>query len=86
MTLFLLIETAMPELPHALAATVTEVKTDSVAVLFEDGQTLRWPKRLLPAEVKVGDRMHLVAIPDKETDAERRNLAKQVLNEMLRGT
>ncbi len=75
----------MPELPHALAAKISKLTTESVTLTTDDDQVVRWPRRLLPPDSAIGDLVHLLAVADRDTDAERQRLAKEVLREMLRG-
>jgi hypothetical protein len=50
-----------------------------------DGQTLRWPKRLLKPDLAVGDPVHILVLADTDALTERERLAKLVLTEMLNG-
>ncbi len=75
----------MSELPHALAASITRLDGTQVELTTEDGQTLRWPSRLFSEQAKVGDRVHLLALSDEDSEVERQRLAREVLSELLRG-
>jgi hypothetical protein len=75
----------MTELPHAVATTVVHVEEREVVLQTADGQTLRYPRRLLPEDITAGATVHLVAFADLNATAERERLARVVLSEMLRG-
>jgi hypothetical protein len=74
-----------PNLEHKFAQT-TKVKelTGNFAVLeMRDGQELKWPKNLLPENVKQNDEVRLL-LHSKKTDREERNhLARELLNEIF---
>lgn len=71
-------------LPHTVSATVSRLQHETVTLTFADGQSLAWPRRLLHAEVVVGDTVHLAAFCREDMAEEREQLARAVLNDMLR--
>lgn len=75
----------MNALPHALHATIESIKEDVIILKLADGQTLRWPRAQASPTVQVGDVMHLFVLPEGETESERQRIAKEVLNEILKG-
>ncbi len=75
----------MSDLPHALSATIQSIDRENAVLLTKDGQTIRWPVRLLKPESTPGTAVHLLVLSDTDASDERERLAKQVLNEMLKG-
>lgn len=75
----------MPDLPHALPASISEIEPETATLTTDDGQTLRYPRRLLPDDSAKGNRIHILVLSDHDADGERERLAKAVLSEMLRG-
>ncbi len=75
----------MNALPHALHATIESIKEDVIVLKLADGQTFRWPRTQASPTVQVGDVMHLFVFPEGETESERQRIAKEVLNEILKG-
>lgn len=75
----------MSSLPHALHATIQEISKETVSLQLADGQTLHWPQVSLSPTIQKGDIVHVCVFPEAETDEERRRIAKEVLNEMLKG-
>jgi uncharacterized protein (DUF2225 family) len=51
---------------------------------LEDGQKLNWPKEKLPKNIKEGAVLWLSILEDKEATQKQRELAKEILNEILR--
>lgn len=75
----------MNVLPHALHASVETVGEESVLLKLADGQMVKWPRAQISPLVKGGDIVHLFVFPEGETDRERQRVAKEVLNEILKG-
>jgi hypothetical protein len=75
----------MNPLPHALHATIQEKEEGAILLQLADGQTLRWPQAYVSPEAQKGDIVHVCVFPEAETDEERRRIAKEVLNEVLKG-
>lgn len=74
----------MDALPHGIKATVVECKKDMVILKTPDDQHLSWPKSLLKETINAGDEIHLVAFSKQDALEERKRLAKELLNEILR--
>jgi hypothetical protein len=70
--------------------TINELKTTidrfegKYAVLHYGDGELNWPKESLPASAKEGDVIVLVAKRDDDARKDREDLAKAVINEILR--
>ena len=70
--------------------TINELKTTldrfegEYAVLHYGDGEMNWPKSMLPAKVKEGDVIVLVAKRDEDARKDREDLAKAVINEILR--
>lgn len=75
----------MPDLPHALPAIISALEPETATLTTDDGQTVRYPRRLLPDDCAVSNRVHLLVLSDHDAEGERERLAKAVLSEMLRG-
>jgi hypothetical protein len=71
-------------LPHTRSATVTSLQDDSAVLVLQDGQTLTWPRSLLPMDLTIGDTIQLVALAHSETSDAHARLARAMLNEFLR--
>jgi len=57
---------------------------DAIAVLTYSEGELLWPKNKLPQHTHEGDIMVLVAKKDKDATKDRTELAKTMLNELLK--
>lgn len=74
------------EIDHKYIQTVTvqAIEETSVVLLLPDGQTLTWPKDLLPPSIKKDQQLRVI-LHDKETESqEREALARAVLNEVMK--
>lgn len=67
-----------------LMATVDRIETDKAVLVFDSGQLLDWPVNQLPEGVSEGARIKLVIYSDKAEQIEREEMAKKVLNEILK--
>lgn len=76
----------MENLPHALQVTVARIEERHVVLETEDGQTLNWPIKLIHGEVGEGDALNLLALSKQQSEKERKNMARHVLNELLGGS
>ena len=74
----------MDTLPHGIKTTVVESKKDMVILKTPDDQHISWPKSLLKETISTGDEIHLVAFSEQDAMEERKHLAKELLNEILR--
>ena len=55
-----------------------------VAVLkTNDGDTILWPKNRLPADIKEGSALTMAITGERGQEADSRQLAKDILNEIL---
>lgn len=64
-------------------ATVDRFEGDFAILAIEDGQKLNWPKNKLPKNVKEGSIVWLSLSSDEEATKNQRELAKEILNEIL---
>jgi hypothetical protein len=69
--------------PKAIQATVKQVTDKSVALSIE-GTSVNWPASKLSG-VKQGDVVNLVAFTHKNFESERNEVAKALLNEVMKG-
>jgi hypothetical protein len=76
----------MANLPHALKATVERIEEEHIVLKTEDGQTLKWPIKLVHGEIGEGDTVDLLALSNQQSEKERKNIARHVLNELLGGS
>ena len=74
----------MDSLPHGIKTIVVECKKETVTLKTSDHQLITWPKSFLKEETNVGDEIHLIAFSEKDAIEERKHLAKELLNEILR--
>lgn len=68
---------------NELKTTIDRFEGDFAVLHYGDGQ-MNWPKSMLPDKCKEGDVIVLVAKRDKDARKDREDLAKAVLNEILR--
>lgn len=67
------------------SATVKELTDDHAVLELQDGQLIKWPKKLLPESLSVSDTVR-VLVHDKPTEEqERKALAKALLDEVMHG-
>ena len=67
-----------------LLATVDRVEGNKAVLKLDDGQSLDWPIDRLPADAGEGSRVKLVILSNKGEQEEREEMAKAVLNEILK--
>lgn len=67
-----------------VAATLDRIEGISAVFQLDDGQKLNWPVANLPADLKEGGQVKLVLYTDKDEQEEREEIAKAVLNEILK--
>jgi hypothetical protein len=65
-------------------ATVDRIEKEKAVFKLDDGQSLDWPVAKLPTDVAEGSRLKLILSSDKTEEKEREELAKTVLNEILK--
>lgn len=59
---------------------------DAVAIIaLADGQQIKWPIKTLPDGCAVGSTVRLILKTSESDQADREQLAKSILNEILRG-
>lgn len=68
---------------HELKVTVDRFEGQSAVLTYGDGQLL-WPKDKLPDHTHEGDVLVLVAKRDADATKDRTELAKTMLNELLK--
>ncbi len=71
-------------LPHALPSVISSLNESSATLTLTDGQTLTWPRTLLPQDIHVGETIELVAFATTSSTEEHAHLARAMLNEFLR--
>ena len=67
-----------------LKATIDRFEGDYAVLSLDDGQKLNWPKEKLPKNVQEGEVIWLSITKDKEATKNQRELAKEILNEILK--
>ena len=70
----------------AVAGTVEKFEGKNVVIATVDGQRLLWPIKNLPEGVEVGSAIRLILSTAKTDDDERQQMAKTILNEILKDT
>lgn len=62
---------------------VISISDNEATLKLSDGQTIYWPKSLLPETIKQGQKLRMI-VHDKETEQkERASLARTLLNEVF---
>ena len=70
---------------EGLVGTIDRFEEKFAVITTSDGQTVRWPIKNLPDDCVQGSMVRLVLKTSGSEQAEREQLAKTVLNEILRG-
>lgn len=68
---------------NTLEATADRWEGDFVVLRTSDGQELLWPSDRLPAGISEGSVVQLALLTDHDLTEERREAAKDILNEIL---
>ena len=68
---------------HHLRVTLTKLEAEEALLTLEDGQKIKWPKAKLPANLTVGESFYLVVSKEVNTEKQRKELAKTILEEIL---
>ena len=68
------------------SALVTAIEADRLLLQTPDGQIIRWPRSRFSEDAIVGSTVHLIALSERDSATERDELARHVLNAMLKGT
>jgi len=63
--------------------TLDRFEGEQAILKTEDGKTITWPTELLPENTKEGAILFFSINPNPEAEAGKRDLAKQMLNELL---
>lgn len=66
--------------------TLDRFEGDQAVLKTDDGQTIFWPVKLLPENTKEGAILFFAVNSSPEIEAGKRDLAKQMLNELLNTT
>lgn len=67
-----------------LKATIDRFEGDLAVLSFDDGQKLNWPKSKLPKDIKEGSVVFVYVSSNKEATKNQKELAKEILNEILK--
>ena len=67
-----------------ILATIDRIEKEKAILKLDDGQSLDWSVVNLPVDVAEGSRVKLILSSDKTEEKEREELAKTVLNEILK--
>ena len=65
-------------------ATVDRIENKKAVLKLDDGQSLDWPMEKLPADASEGSQVKLVLFSNKTEEEEREEMAKAVLNKILK--
>lgn len=75
--------------PHPLTCTLDHFENSKAVLVFKlserDTQELHLASRYLPKDIKKGDTLYLEFSTEKETKEKQQNLARQILEEILKG-
>jgi len=63
--------------------TIDRFEEDKAILKTEDNKTIVWPKQKLPSDIKEGAVLTFIITKDLETEDEKKELAKNILNEIL---
>jgi hypothetical protein len=66
---------------HSL--TIDRLENEKAVLKTETGETIIWPKNMLPTGAKEGTILVFAIIGDKEEEKRKKELAKDILNELL---
>jgi len=83
---FLTFENIMPEklrTPYSLKATLDRFEEDWAIFSINDGKQIIWPKDKLPQGLEEGAVIKIKLYTSQDEEKERRELAKNILNEIL---
>lgn len=68
---------------NSLAGTIDRFENDKAVIVLNDGQQLIWPKAKLADDITAGMSINLCLSEDESGTKENKQLAKDVLNEIL---
>jgi len=63
--------------------TIDRFEDDQAILKTTTGETIAWPKKLLPQNCAEGDSLVFTAMSEKEKTEKNKELAKTILNEIL---
>lgn len=66
-----------------LELTIDRIEEEKAILKSDDGETIIWPKHLLPSSSKESSILVFNIHGDKESEQEKKDLAKDILNELL---
>lgn len=69
---------------YAIDATIEKFEGTEVLIKTQDGTIIRWPIKRLPDDAKVGTAIRLLLRTSGSEQLEREQVAKTILNEMLK--
>lgn len=68
---------------HYLQATLVKIEDEQALLTLENKQQIKWPKDKLPANLTVGESFYLVVSKEVNTEKQKKELAKTILEEIL---
>lgn len=63
--------------------TIDRFENDKAVLKTDDGDTIVWPKNKLPENAREGAVLNFNILTDAETEKDKRDLAKEILNEIM---
>jgi hypothetical protein len=66
-----------------LAIIIDRFEGDKAVLKIGGGLTVIWPKKKLPANIKEGSLLHFKITTNPEEEKNKKELAKEILNEIL---
>lgn len=63
--------------------TIDRFEGDKAVLKTKDGETIIWPKNKLPENINEGTVLTYLITGDIETEQEKQEIAKEILNEIL---
>ena len=67
-----------------LEGIIDRFEDDKAVIIFQDKQEIFWPKKKLPPYLKEGDIIKIKILKREEEKKEKEELAKAILNELLK--
>jgi len=69
---------------HYLSATIEKFQDKMAVLAIADGQKLSWPIKDLPDDCEIGQKIRLIFSTSQSDQVERQQIAKTLLNEILK--
>ncbi len=66
-----------------LKFTIDRIEGDKAILMTDDGNTIIWPKNKLPSDTREGMVLNFNILSDLETEKGKKELAKEILNDIL---